>query len=58
MYKQEYIISKVQFQVEDFLYGECGLNTRHSTLKQQNFEGVSITKMKENIDKMFGGKKV
>ena len=27
-------------------------------LKQQNFEDISITKMKENIDEMLGVKKI
>ena len=51
-------LSKCLQNVEDFMIGECGLNTRRPTLlKQQNFEDISITKMKENIDKMLGVKK-
>ena len=51
-------LSKCLQNVEDFMIGECGLNTRRPTLlKQQNFEDISITKMKENIDEMLGVKK-
>ena len=53
-------LSKCLHNVEDFLIGECGLNTRRPTLlKQQNFEDISRTKMKENIYiyKMLGVKK-
>ena len=43
-------LSKCLHNVEDFLMRECGLNTHRPTLlKQQNFEDISRTKMKENI---------